>query len=269
MHNSHLQPYTKEKERALDNCDMIITVSEFVKREIVNNYPRTRAKKVVWHNGIDVDKFSNNVPDRKIQTIRDKYKIKSKDVVIAYAGRIIEEKGVFELIKAFQYVRKSINRECKLMLIGASWYSDATKKTEYQKKVFDESKKIESNIIFTGYIDNSILPEYLAAADILVYPSLWQEPFGLTIVEGMCTGKPVISLANGGIPEIYGMCDLLTQKMLVLTNQNSNIVQLLAEKIMLSIKDDSYSTVNRNQIETMKKYFSKERYYQRALEIFE
>lgn len=269
MHNSHLQPYTKEKERALDNCDMIITVSEFVKREIVNNYPRTRAEKVVWHNGIDVDKFSKNVPDRKIQIIRDKYKIKSKDVVIAYAGRIIEEKGVFELIKAFQYVRKSINRECKLMLIGASWYSDATKKTEYQKKVFDEAKKIESNIIFTGYIDNSILPEYLAAADILVYPSLWQEPFGLTIVEGMCTGKPVISLANGGIPEIYSMCDLSTQKMLVLTNQNSsNIVQLLAEKIMLSIKDDSYSTVNRNQIETMKKYFSKERYYQRALEIF-
>lgn len=207
MHNSHLQPYTKEKERALNNCDMIITVSEFVKREIVNNYPRTRAKKVVWYNGIDVNDFSKSVPARKIQTIREKYKIKSNDVVIAYAGRIIEEKGVFELIKAFQYVRKSINRECKLMLIGASWYSGATKKAEYQKKVFDEAKKIGSDIIFTGYIDNSILPEYLAAADILVYPSLWQEPFGLTIVEGMCTGKPVISLANGGIPEIYGVCD--------------------------------------------------------------
>ena len=114
------------------------------------------------------------------------------------------------------------------------------------------------------------MPEYLAVADILVYPSLWEEPFGLTIVEGMSTGKPVVSLANGGIPEIYAKCDLLTQKMLVSVDQDSdNIVQLLAEKIMTVIEDGLYSTINRNQIETMKKYFSKERYYQRALEIFE
>lgn len=270
MHNSHLQPYTKEKEQALDNCDMVITVSEFVKREIVNSYPRIQAKIIVWYNGIDVEKFSKAVSVRKIQTIRDKYKIKSEDIVIAYTGRIIKEKGVFELIKAFQYVRKSLNRDCKLMLIGASWYCDVAKKTEYQKKIFDEAKKTESDIVFTGYIDNDDLPEYLKVADILVYPSLWKEPFGLTIVEGMCTGKPVISLANGGIPEIYGVCDLLTQKMLISVNQNSNnIEQLLAEKIMLSIKDGLYSTENRRQIEAMKKYFSKERYYQKALEIFE
>ena len=58
--------------------------------------------------------------------------------------------------------------------------------------------------------------------------------------------------------------------MLVSVDQDSdNIVQLLAEKIMTVIEDGLYSTINRNQIETMKKYFSKERYYQRALEIFE
>lgn len=270
MHNSHLQPYTKEKERALENCDMIITVSEFVKREIVNNYPRTQAKTIVWYNGVDIERFSKTIPVKRIHNIREKYEIRSGDKVIAYTGRIIEEKGVLELIKAFQRVRNSLDSGCKLMLIGASWYSDTIEKTEYQKKIFDEAKKTEDDIIFTGYIDNSILPEYLAVADILVYPSLWEEPFGLTIVEGMSTGKPVVSLANGGIPEIYAKCDLLTQKMLVSVDQDSdNIVQLLAEKIMTVIEDGLYSSINRNQIETMKKYFSKERYYQRALEIFE
>lgn len=269
MHNSHLQPYTKEKEYALDNCDKIIAVSKFIERDIVESYPRMQSKTIVWYNGVDVDKFSKNVPIKRIQAIREKCKIKPGDKVIAYTGRIIEEKGVFELIKAFQHVKKSLDSDCKLMLIGSSWYSGTGRKTEYQKKVFDEAKKTEDDIIFTGYIDNSVLPEYMAVADIFVYPSLWKEPFGLTIVEGMSTGKPVVSLANGGIPEIYALCDSLTQKMLVSVEQNDDkIVQLLAERILLGLKDSAYSTTNSNQIENMKKYFSKERYYQRALEIF-
>lgn len=270
MHNSHLQPYTKEKECALDNCDKIIAVSEFIKKDIVNNYPRTHSKTIVWYNGIDVDKFSKAVPAKRIQDIKEKYKIKSGDRVIAYTGRIIEEKGVIELIKAFQCVRNSLDCGCKLILIGSTWYSGCTAgKTEYQKRVFDEAKKTEDDIIFTGYIDNRVLSEYMAIADIFVYPSLWKEPFGLTIIEGLSTGKPVVSLANGGISEIYAMCDLLTQKMLVSVEQDSdNIVELLAEKILIGLKDSSYSMINHNQIENMKKYFSKEKYYQRALEIF-
>ena len=140
--------------------------------------------------------------------------------------------------------------------------------TAYERKVFEEASKTK-DIVFTGYIDNSVLPEYLAISDALVYPSLWNEPFGLTIVEGLSTGKPVISFANGGIPEIYAVCDKLTQNLLVFIEQDStNIIEVLSKKILLGITDDLYSVINYEQINNMKKYFSKEQYYKRALELF-
>ena len=270
MHNSHLQPYKVEKDKAIDNCDMIIAVSEFIKNEIIYNYPKAKSKTIVWYNGVDIYKFSKTVPEERIQNIRDKYKIKSEDKVIAYTGRIIEEKGVLELVKSFQQVKISTDYECKLMLIGSSWYSDMVGMTDYQKRVFAESQKYEDAVIFTGYIDNDILPEYLAVADILVYPSLWNEPFGLTIVEGMSTGKPVVSIAKGGISEIYALCGTLTQNMLVSIEQDdSDIVDLISEKILLVLNNNSYNKKNCEQIASMQKYFSKERYYQRAKEIFD
>ena len=269
MHNSHLLPYTKEKEKAINSCDMVIAVSEFIKNEIIENYPKTSAKTVVWYNGVDVKKFSRDVSAEQIRYIKEKYDIKPSDKIIAYTGRIIKEKGVLELVKAFHLVKKSITSGCKLMLIGTSWYGDMEEISDYQKKVFTEANISKDDIIFTGYIDNDVLPKYLASADILVYPSLWNEPFGLTIVEGLSTGKPVVSIAKGGIPEIYDLCGTLTQNMLVSIGTNdNNIEELLYEKIIVGINDDSYSTINSDQIATMQEYFSKEKYYQRAKELF-
>lgn len=269
MHNSHLLPYTEEKEQAINNCDMVIAVSEFIKKEIITHYPKALAKTVVWYNGIDVKKFSRRVSAERIRYIKEKYGIKPSDKVIAYTGRIIEEKGVLELVKAFHLVKKSIACGCKLMLIGSSWYGNMAEMSDYEKKVLAEANISKDDIIFTGYINNDVLPEYLISADILVYPSLWNEPFGLTIVEGLSTGKPVVSIANGGIPEIYALCGTLTQNMLVsLGESDNNIAELLYEKIIFGINNNSYSTINFDQITTMQECFSKEKYYQRAKELF-
>ena len=46
------------------------------------------------------------------------------------------------------------------------------------------------------------MPSYLKLADIAVLPSMWEEPFGLTIVEAMAAGLPLITTRSGGIPEI-------------------------------------------------------------------
>ena len=46
------------------------------------------------------------------------------------------------------------------------------------------------------------MPDYLQLADIAVLPSIWDEPFGLTIVEAMAVGLPLITTRSGGIPEI-------------------------------------------------------------------
>ncbi len=50
---------------------------------------------------------------------------------------------------------------------------------------------------------------HIQNCDIFVVPSIWQEPLGLTVLEGMSAGKPVVTSKRGGIPEVIGDCGIL------------------------------------------------------------
>lgn len=267
IHNSHLSPYTKLKDFALRHCDGVLAVSSFLQNEILELYPHMVDKVIVWHNGVDTKRFSANISEGIINSIRKKLGISETDFVIAYTGRIIPEKGVLELVKAFNFVNQK-EKNCKLLLIGSSWYAGPRTSDKYQDDVRSEAKRNPDSIIFTGYIDNHILPQYLAVANVLVYPSIWQEPFGLTIVEGLSTGKPVISIANGGIGEIYKVCGDFTQKLLITSSrEQSEIVKHLEEKILVVINDDNYKGKNLSQISAMETHFSLDAYFNKFCSI--
>ena len=90
----------------------------------------------------------------------------------------------------------------KLLVIGADAYGAKQRTTKYIQKLQDEALKIQDSIKFTGFIDYQEVPFYLKMADIAVVPSMWEEPFGLTVVEAMAAGLPLITTRSGGIPEI-------------------------------------------------------------------
>jgi glycosyltransferase involved in cell wall biosynthesis len=70
------------------------------------------------------------------------------------------------------------------------------------------------------------MPSYLQLADIAALPSMWEEPFGLTIVEAMAAGLPLVTTRSGGIPEICEGVATIVDRDNVVENLASAIIDL-------------------------------------------
>ena len=112
------------------------------------------------------------------------------DNYLLFVGRIVPDKGAKEAIE----IAKATNH--KLLIIGPT-YQD-------KRSYFDDYIEPELNdqIIYLGYIDHDKLAPYYARAKALISPIQWEEPFGLTMIEAMACGTPVITYRRGSAPEI-------------------------------------------------------------------
>lgn len=122
-------------------------------------------------------------------------KKETKDLAhrIAFAGRLEKGKGVDVLLRAFQHVYQAFP-DARLMVAG-----DGVEKTALIQLA--QELRVESAIDFLGYVDRSRLEDLYVHADIAVMPSVWTEAFGLSGVEAMSVGRPVVASRIGGIPE--------------------------------------------------------------------
>ena len=195
LHNELLNSKTRYHDEIFNSLVKILTVSDYVKDRVATI--QTSSKIQTIYNGIDLMKFS---PKKTSHINRKTIGFSKNDFVIVYSGRINKEKGVSELIDTL--LRLIDYQHIKLMILGSSFFENTKNEDDFIRSMKDKAKSIEDKIIFTGFIPYNLVPDYLQLADIAVLPSMWEEPFGLTIVEAMATGLPLISTRSGGIPEI-------------------------------------------------------------------
>ena len=127
------------------------------------------------YNGIDVDRFT--------------FSQKHEDYLL-FAGRIVPDKGVKE---AIQVAKRTKHR---LLIIGPVYPDSQDYFDQYIKPHLDD------RILYLGYVEQEQLPKYYQKAKAVLTPIQWEEPFGLTTVEAMACGTPVISIRRGAAPEI-------------------------------------------------------------------
>lgn len=120
---------------------------------------------------------------------------------IAYLGRIIQPKGVHLAIAATKrYNQIHPDKPLKLKIAGKH-YAGHKKDTYWQEQIepLIDGQEIE----YIGFVDTSQAKrQFLGNARALVVPSLFEEPFGMVIIEALACGTPVIGLDSGAIPEV-------------------------------------------------------------------
>lgn len=119
-------------------------------------------------------------------------------VVLTYVGRMVPEKGVHVLLEAFERLTAE-GAPAELHLIGGATFSNEP--SPYWEELRARSAGRE-DIVWHGYQPSAVVEAHLHASDVLVCPSVWAEPFGMVIVEGMAHGNCLVASRTGGIPEI-------------------------------------------------------------------
>jgi glycosyltransferase involved in cell wall biosynthesis len=118
---------------------------------------------------------------------------------IAYLGRIIQPKGVHLAIKAVREYNKTATVPIKLKIAGKH-YADEGSDNYWKDQIEPELDEI---IEYVGFIrDDAAKSDFLANARGLIIPSLFDEPFGMVMIEALASGTPLIGLDSGAIPEI-------------------------------------------------------------------
>ncbi len=118
---------------------------------------------------------------------------------IAYIGRIIEPKGLHLAIDSVNLYNKNADKPLKLKIAGKH-YGDLVKDTYWQQQIVP---RLGGNIEYIGFIDNlKEKNEFLGHAKALIIPSIFDEPFGMVMIEALASGTPIIGLDSGAIPEI-------------------------------------------------------------------
>lgn len=147
--------------------------------------------------------------------------------IILYVGRLVMEKGVGDLIKAFSKVKSN---KVELWIVGDGPH----------KKQFEKLTKMTcgDKVKFLGYIKPYDLPAIYKKAHIFVHPAKWPEPFSRSILEAMLAGLAIIASNSGANPEILedsgviygtGNVDELTSKLETLVD-NENIRKDFGDK---------------------------------------
>lgn len=175
---------------SLERVDRIITLSNYMKMNLVNIHKSQLNKVEVIPAGVDLNKFYP--VDDKLK-IRKKLNIPENANVILTVRRLVARMGVDNLILAFADVVK-LDTNFHLVIVGDG---DMKKYLENLTVKID----IQKFTSFSGFVKDDMLLSYYQASDLFIIPSVTLEGFGLVILEAMACGIPVLGTKTGGAPE--------------------------------------------------------------------
>jgi glycosyltransferase involved in cell wall biosynthesis len=170
--------------KSLKRADKIIAVSEFTKNEIIKYYQIDPEKIEIVYNAVSEDFMRNDYSGNELFAIRKKYNLPGK--YILYIGTMQPRKNISVLVNAFAAVKNRIPG-MKLVLSGNK------NAHNFDKKIDKEIKRLKLNddVIFSGFVDESDKAALFQMAEVFVYPSLY-EGFGIPMLEAMSQKIPVL-----------------------------------------------------------------------------
>jgi glycosyltransferase involved in cell wall biosynthesis len=194
--------------KRLKHVDAIIGCADYITNQVKTRFPQYGDRCATLYNGADIARFS---PRLEVPLEEERKRV-------LFVGRVSPEKGIHVLLDAFKWVTEQ-EPKAQLRIVGGPYIpplsfhvgrsSDPMVKAlrrfytlDYMEYLRERAKGMPENCVsFLGHVAHGDLATLFWDADVFVQPSVWGEPFPLSVVEAMGAGLPVVASRVGGLPE--------------------------------------------------------------------
>ncbi len=174
----------------------IIAVSKFTKKDIVRHYKSASVKTSVVPHGYVHRRFNTKISESNVRRVKSKYFIQGKYVL--FLSTLKPSKNIDGILRSFKVLKDSDSTYgVKLVIAG--------KKGWLYESIFAlvEDLGLQSDVIFTDYVNEKEKPALIYGARVFVSPSHW-EGFGMQVLESLACGTPVVVSNVASLPEVAG-----------------------------------------------------------------
>ena len=178
----------------LRRASRFVAISAVIEQEyLAAGVPAERIKRIP--NSVDLSRFQPVSGEGK-NSLRNRLGIAIGAPVAIFTGRLVTTKGLPSLLRAWPVVLER-HPQALLVLVGSGGLGIQNCEEMLRRQVGE--KRLEASVLFTGSVDN--VQEYLQASDVFVFPTE-REAFGISIIEAMACGVPVVTPGVDGIRDI-------------------------------------------------------------------
>lgn len=236
--------------KTISHSRRLVSVSQSTKKDLVRHYPKSKEKISVVYHGYDSSKFNSTISDKIVDNVKRKYRIKND--YILFLSMLKPSKNIEGLLKAFKIFSDRTDYDISLVIAGKKgWLFDTIFRTV--KELY-----LEDKVIFTDFVPENDKPSLYYGARLFAIPAFW-EGFGMTALEAMATGTPVVASAVGGLPEVVSEAGEIVDP------QNPEDIARGIEKI-ISLSKSDYSKLQKQSLAQARK-FSWEKAAKETLEV--
>jgi len=219
--------------KGLDADVKMIVPSIFLKDFYQAKLPQ--ANIAIVPNGIDLEAYQATYEEKSKVDLG----LSANDTVIFYAGRIVPDKGILQLLQAFEKISES-HENLKLVVVGDHLEVSKSDKGAYQREVRNISERLNGKCLLLGSMSPEKMNNYYAVGDLVVIPSQVQEAFCMVAIEAMGAGKPVLVSTRGG------MTEFVKHKQTGFHLREPMTVDSIAEDIVNTLKDKQLTNIALN-----------------------
>ncbi len=199
--------------RSIKKVSKIITISNYVKKDIINTLYIDKDKIEIIYPGISTNVFKQLEDTDLLEHVKQKYNISSR---FLFAVGEQPNKNIGVIFRVLRELRDDI----QLVVVG--------KKENCKEIYFLKDLRLENRVIFTNEIPEKELVIFYNLAALLIFPSL-AEGFGLPVLEAMACGCPVVASNAWSLPEVVGTGGLMFSPYDIKGMANA-IIQILTDK---------------------------------------